>query len=374
MSKHEHEHEDESDVSLVGAGRLDRREFLGGVATASVVIAGGIGAPAAVAGGRRPLPAAVLAPPPLADVAGKVAFVTGGSSGIGLGMAQAFSAAGMKVIFTYLKPEHRDAALASFKPGNAGVHAIRVDVTDRDGMERAADEAERVFGKVHLLCNNAGIGVRALVSNASYKDWDWAMNVNVGGVFNGIKAFLPRMLAHGEGVHVMATSSSGGLVAGTLGVYVTTKFAVVGMMESLRTELEGKNVGVSVFCPGLVRSDIINSERNRPAELANDSNKAPDAPLTAPPPSGKPPIDMMSVALDPFDVGQMVLAGIRRNDLYILTHQEFEEPVRQRCEAILASFPKEKAPQARVEVVKTYTPDIYAVELERKARERRNRR
>jgi hypothetical protein len=169
MSKHEHE--DGSGVSLVGAGRLDRREFLGGVATASVAIAGGIAAPAALAGGRRPLPAAVFAPPPLADVAGKVAFVTGGSSGIGLGMAQAFSAAGMKVIFTYLKPEHRDAALASFKPGNAGVHALRVDVTDRDGMERAADEAERVFGKVHLLCNNAGIGVRALVSNAASKDW-----------------------------------------------------------------------------------------------------------------------------------------------------------------------------------------------------------
>lgn len=372
MSKHEHQ--DGSGVSLVGAGRLDRREFLGGVATASVAIAGGIAAPAALAGGRRPLPAAVFAPPPLADVAGKVAFVTGGSSGIGLGMAQAFSAAGMKVILTYLKPEHRDAALASFKPGNAGVHALRVDVTDRDGMERAADEAERVFGKVHLLCNNAGIGVRALVSNASYKDWDWAMSVNVGGVFNGIRAFLPRMLAHGEGAHVMATSSSGGLVAGTLGVYVTTKFAVVGMMESLRTELGGKNVGVSVFCPGLVRSDIINSERNRPAELANEGGKAPAAPLTAPPPSGKPPIDMMSVALDAFDVGQMVLAGIRRNDLYILTHQEFEEPVRQRCEALLASFPKEKAPQARVEVVKTYTPDIYVVELERKARERRNRR
>jgi NAD(P)-dependent dehydrogenase (short-subunit alcohol dehydrogenase family) len=336
MSKHEHE--DGSGVSRVGAGRLDRREFLGGVATASVVIAGGIAAPAAVAGGRRPLPAAVFAPPPLADVAGKVAFVTGGSSGIGLGMAQAFSAAGMKVIFTYLKPEHRDTALASFKPGNAGVHAIRVDVTDRDGMERAADEAERVFGKVHLLCNNAGIGVRALVSNASYKDWDWAMSVNVGGVFNGVRAFLPRMLAHGEGAHVMATSSSGGLVAGTLGVYVTTKFAVVGIMESLRTELEGKNVGVSVFCPGLVRSDIINSERNRPAELANEGGKAP-APLRL---RRRPQAaDRACPALDPFDV-TMVPAGIRRNDLYP------DAGVRGRCASAgrCFPFPKEKAPKA----------------------------
>jgi len=368
--------DDESRDHVTAEGRVDRREFLGGAAAmagtrASVLVAGTIAAPAAVAGQRRQLPATAFAPPPLAEVAGKVAFVTGGSSGIGLGMARAFSAAGMKVIFTYLKPEHRDAALAQFKPGNAGVHAIRVDVTDRDGMEKAADEAERVFGKVHLLCNNAGIGVRALVSSASYKDWDWAMNVNVGGVFNGIKAFLPRMQAHGEGAHVMATSSSGGLVAGTLGVYVTTKFAVVGMMESLRTELEGKNVGVSVFCPGLVRSDIINSERNRPAELANEGGKAPDSPLTAPPPSGKPPVDMMAVAMDPLEAGELVLAGIRRNDLYILTHQEFQEPVRERCEAIMASFPREKAPQARVEVVKTYTPDIYAVEIERRRRQRR---
>jgi NAD(P)-dependent dehydrogenase (short-subunit alcohol dehydrogenase family) len=370
----EHDRDDGKGTNSVGADRLDRREFLGGAAaiagTTSAVLAGVAAAPTAAARERQSLPAAVFAPPPLAEVAGKVAFVTGGSSGIGLGMARAFSAAGMKVIFTYLKPEHREAALASFKPGNAGVHAIRVDVTDRDGMEKAADESERVFGKVHLLCNNAGIGVRALVSDASYKDWDWAMNVNVGGVFNGVKAFLPRMLAHGEGVHVMATSSSGGIVAGTLGVYVTSKFAVVGMMESLRTELEGRNVGVSVFCPGLVTSDIFNSERNRPAELANDNGKPPAAPVTLP---GKPPVDMASVAMDPLVAGELVLAGIRRNDLYILTHQEFQEPVRQRCEALLASFPKEKAPQARVDVVKTYTPDIYAVEIARIARQRRRR-
>jgi NAD(P)-dependent dehydrogenase (short-subunit alcohol dehydrogenase family) len=364
-------HED-SGIDVTHAPRVDRRAFLGGAAAVAGATASGLlTEPAAARAGTATLPAAVFAPAPLAEVAGKVAFVTGGSSGIGLGLARALSAAGMKVIFTYLNAEHRDAALASFQPGNAGVHAIRVDVTDRDGMEQAADEAERVFGKVHLLCNNAGIGIRALVSDASYKDFDWAMSVNVGGVFNGIKAFLPRMLAHGEGAHVMATSSSGGLIAGTLGVYCTTKFAVVGMMESLRTELEGRNVGVSVFCPGLVKSDIIHSERNRPPKMANEGGKVPAAPLTMP--SGKP-VDMMAVAMDPFEVGQMVLAAIRRNDLYILTHQEFEEPVRQRCEALLASFPAEKAPQARVDVVRTYTPDIYAVEIARKAREARDAR
>jgi NAD(P)-dependent dehydrogenase (short-subunit alcohol dehydrogenase family) len=235
-------------------------------------------------------------------------------------------------------------------------------------MEQAAAEAGRVFGKVHLLCCNAGVGPPALISSASYQDWDWTMAVNLNGVFNTIKAFLPGMLAHGEGAHVMATSSSGGIVAGTLGVYCTSKFAVVGMMESLRTEMESRNVGVSVFCPGLVRSDIRNSERNRPPEFANQGGKAPDAPLTMP---GGKPVDMMSVAMEPLQAGELVLAGIRRNDLYILTHQEFQEPARQRCEALLGSFPREQAPKERVAVVKTYTPDIYAVEIERQRRRRR---
>ena len=355
-----------------GSGRLDRREFLGGAAAvagaSSMLAAGTLAGGPAEARGREKLPAAVFAPAPLAEVAGKVAFITGGSSGIGLGLARAFSDAGMKVIFTYLKSEHREAALAQFKPGNAGVHALRVDVTDRPGLERAAAEATQVFGKVHLLCANAGVGPPALVSTASYQDWDWTMAVNLDGVFNTIKAFLPGMLAHGEGVHVMATSSSGGIIAGTLGVYCTSKFAVVGMMESLRTEMSGRNVGVSVFCPGLIRSDIRNSERNRPAEFANQGGKVPDAPLSMP---GSKPVDMMAVAMDPLTAGELVLAGIRRNDLYILTHQEFETASRQRCEALQASFPRQKAPPERVEVVKTYTPDIYAMEFERIRRRRR---
>ena len=136
---------------------------------------------------------------PLADVAGKTAFVTGGSSGIGLGIARALSAAGMQVAFTYMSERNRDRALAQFPAGNAGVHAIRLNTTDREGMARAADEAEAHFGHVHLLVNNAGVGIPALVSSVSWQDWDWAMDVNVNGVFNGIRTFLPRMQAHGEG-------------------------------------------------------------------------------------------------------------------------------------------------------------------------------
>jgi NAD(P)-dependent dehydrogenase (short-subunit alcohol dehydrogenase family) len=307
---------------------------------------------------------------PLADVAGKVAFITGGSSGIGLGMVRAFAAAGMKVAFTYLNEAHRDEALDFFNDGKTQVHAIRMDVTDRDAMARAADEAERVFGKVHVLCNNAGIGLRAPAATASFKDWDWGLGVNLGGIVNGVATFVPRIKAHGEGGHIMATSSSAGLVAGgKVGVYVTSKFAVVGMMESLREELDGENIGVSVYCPGLVRSNIVQSERNRPAELANDAARPA---LQAPSPADQSAMQrFFAVSMDPLEAGQLVLAGIRQNDLYILTHQEFETVVRERSEAMLASFPVKPAPRERAEVVRTYTTNIYRRERDRKLAERK---
>ncbi|MFO7324529.1 MAG: SDR family NAD(P)-dependent oxidoreductase [Pseudomonadota bacterium] len=298
---------------------------------------------------------------PLAEVAGKTAFVTGGSSGIGLGIARTLSAAGMKVVFTYKNEAHRDAALASFPKDNPGVHAIHLDTTDREAMPRAADEAERLFGPVHLLVNNAGIGLPALLSNVSWQDWDWAMDVNINGVFNGVRTFLPRMLAHGQGGHIVSTSSSAGIVAGTLGVYATAKFAVVGMMESLRTEMEGRNIGVSVFCPGLVKSSIFDVERNRPASHGARGEVKPP-PLKP----GAPPIDIMAVAMDPMEAGRLVLEGIRRNDLYILTHPEFEPAVRERVMLMLNSFSKEPVPEGRRLATQAITPDIYASELAKK--------
>jgi NAD(P)-dependent dehydrogenase (short-subunit alcohol dehydrogenase family) len=301
---------------------------------------------------------------PLAQVRGKTAFITGGSSGIGLGMARAFSAAGMKVVFTYMRAEHRDAALAQFPAGNAGVHAIKLDTTDRDGFVRAADEAREVFGNVHLLANNAGVGVAVPASNCSYQDWDWAMDVNINGVFNGIHTFLPRMLEHGEGGHVVTTSSSGGLVAGTLGVYCTTKFAVVGLMECLRVEMQGRNIGVSVFCPGLVKTQIFDAERNRPATHGKPAQPA-GPPASLP---GKPPVDLMAAAMDSLTAGEKVLEGVRSNDLYILSHPEFAAAVRERGEALANSFSHDPVPPLRQAATETFTPDIYRVEAARRRR------
>lgn len=295
---------------------------------------------------------------PLAEVRGKVAFVTGGSSGIGLGLARALRAAGMKVAFTWRREDHRDQALDLLGRDDPEVLAIRLDVTDRDGWVSAAEQVGRNFGPVHLLACNAGVGIRAGAAEATFKDWDWGLGVNLGGVINGITVMLPRMRAHGEGAHVVATCSSSGLLAGGgIGVYITSKFAVMGLMESLRDELAGTQVGVSVFCPGFVKSNLVESEKMRPAALVNEIAK----PSTLAPSADDEALmrKFMAGAMDPVAAGERVLEGIRRNDLYIFTHQEFELPVRERMEAMLASFPAEKAPAARAMMAKRFMSGIY---------------
>jgi NAD(P)-dependent dehydrogenase (short-subunit alcohol dehydrogenase family) len=345
-----------------------RRAFL---ARTTLAMAAGSAGLSAMAGGQGAAPAAQPKhATPLADVKGKVAFITGGSSGIGLGMARAFSAAGMKVVFTYRRDDHRDEALALLGKDNAGIHAIKLDVTDRAGFARAADEAEKVFGRVHLLANNAGVGVRAGAAEATFKDWDWGLGVNLGGVVNGIATLLPRMRAHGEGAHVMVTSSSAGLVAGgKIGIYVASKFAVVGLMESLREELAGENVGVSIYCPGFVKSNLIESEKMRPADLVNEVQK----PSTMPPSPEEEAMmrKFMAVGMDALEAGRLVLEGVRRNDLYIFTHQEFEQPTRERMEALLASFPAQPAPNARSAVARRFMTDMYARERDRRKEQRK---
>lgn len=241
---------------------------------------------------------------PMKNVEGKVAFITGGSSGIGLGIAKACIDAGMKVAVTYRTKGHIEAAMKYFEGAQDRVHAISVDVTDRPSMERAARETVEVFGKVHLLVNNAGVAVEAPLSRSTYDDWDWVMSVNVTGVFNGVHAFLPHIQAHGEGGHIVTTAGSLGLYTmNAFGAYSASKFAVVGMMETLRAELLDTIIGVSVYCPG---SGI------RPGQTGN---------------------------ADPFVAGRLVLRGVRNNDLYILTHPEVNEVIRERAAAILAAMP-----------------------------------
>jgi NAD(P)-dependent dehydrogenase (short-subunit alcohol dehydrogenase family) len=306
-------------------------------------------------------------PAPMQEVAGKVAFITGGSSGIGLGIARAFVEAGMKVVLGYRTAAHATAALDSLADASDRVHPINVDVTDRPGMVRAAAETEHVFGKVHVLVNNAGVVGFAPLSATTYDDWDWIMNVNVNGVFNGVRTFLPCIRRHGEGGHIISLSSLVGLVAGgRTGSYTTSKFAVVGMMESLRAELAGTNIGVSVCCPGVVQSNFITASRNRPGALATtEFNLDPDTMAAV-----RRSIEDRDVSMDPFTVGRLVLRGMRNNDLYILTHPATQGIIKDRYEALAASFPRD-LDRSEFGVAMTregHEQSIYSIERDRKNR------
>ena len=283
------------------------------------------------------------------DVAGKVAFVTGAASGMGLAMARSFAAAGMKVVLADVEEEALERARASFGPTNADVIAIRVDVTDRDAMAEAADRTEEAFGKVHVLCNNAGVAVSGSIADMAYEDWDWVVGVNVDGVVNGVQAFLPRILAHGEGGHVVNTASLAGLLPFSgLGVYNATKYAVVGMSEAMRDDLAEQNIGVSVLCPGLVNTNIFDSGRNRPADLQSDADTAsltlPGEDGDADDPEREARMEAIrATALDPDVVGDMVLHGIQENEAYIFTHPQYVREVNERQEEITASFARWRA-------------------------------
>jgi len=306
------------------------------------------------------------------DVEGKVAFITGGDSGIGLGIARAFTDAGMKVVITYRTKAHLDEAMKYLQSAGNRVHAINLDVTDRAGMEKAAAETVHLFEKIHVLVNNAGVGVIGGLSKATYDDYDWAMGVNVTGVFNGIRTFLPHIQAHGEGGQVVATSSLAGLLGhGPAGVYTASKFAVVGMMEALRAELDGSTIGVSVFCPGIVNTNIGSSARNRPSTLA-DAGFKPDPKMLAQMQAAMKEMRGPPPGMDALEAGQRVLRGVRNNDLYILTTPEFEKEFQARGEAIVASLPTDvNAPEGREAMGRMILgKTVYATERDRKRCER----
>lgn len=303
---------------------------------------------------------------PMQDVENKVAFITGGSSGIGLGIARAFIEAGMRVVLTYRKPAHRDEAMNYFKDAQDRVHCISVDVTDRPGMERAADETVDVFGKVHVLVNNAGVVIAETLSRTNYKDWDWLMNVNLNGVFNGIQAFLPHIRNHGDGGQIVTTSSMMGLLVATgggLGAYAASKFAVVGLMEALRAELAGTNIGASVICPGMVRSNIWASSRGAHPLSSADTKSEVEAIERKNKQQNDP-----EFAMDPLEVGRLVLHGVRNNDLYILTHPEYRHYLRERSEALEVSIPADLHPTKSREGMARLGAkrSIYSIEKDRK--------
>jgi NAD(P)-dependent dehydrogenase (short-subunit alcohol dehydrogenase family) len=275
------------------------------------------------------------------DLRGKVAFVTGGASGIGLGIASAFVAAGMKAVLADLRQDHIDEAIATFAQSgqSASVHAVRVDVTDRAAMAAAADETERVFGKVHVVVNNAGIGIQGPFNGITYEDWDFGLAVNLGGVINGLQTFLPRIRSHGEGGHIVNTASLAALVPmpAQYVIYVAAKAAVVTISETIRGELVQENIGVSVLCPGPVRTNIGELAKNRPARfgVGDAFQRAEQAGATHVP---------FPSMMEPAQVGQLVLKAVQNDDLYIITHGEWRQAAAARHEGLLAAMPEKVDP------------------------------
>ena len=275
------------------------------------------------------------------QLAGKIAIVTGGASGLGYAMCQSLAASGMKVVIADIEETALAEAVESFADANAEVMPALLDVTNRSQFEDIADEVEARFGKIHVLCNNAGVAVGGHVADMTYKDWDWVMGVNLDGVVNGVVTCINRIKSHGEGGHIVNTASMAGQIGiPNLSVYNTTKFAVVGMSECMRLDLEADGIGVSVLCPGVVQTNIFNSGRNRPTKLQGDVDTA-SLLLTTDVTDDQRAArveELMAGGIPPEWVGDMVVDAIRNNDMYIFTHPEFAENLQMRSSAIQQSF------------------------------------
>jgi len=350
----------------------ERRKFLGTLAAgagAATLLAGLGASPSASAqqpgaqpppppGARPPPPPEpkVSQPPPLRDVKGKTVYITAASDGIGLGIARACSNAGMNVVIGYRQEARLAAALPLFAKG-APVFPVKHDVVGREGWVQMLEAVKGKYGKLHVVVNNAGIKTFRMASQATPEEWQNAIDVNFSAIWHSVAVCLPHMKEHNEGGHFVTTSSMSGLLpAVTAGVYTATKVAAVGIMEALRIELEGTNIGTSAFCPGGVNTDnYIGTGEENPFRKANPP---PGPPRTGgnggPPPraggNGGPPRTggVQYVGMDPLEAGERVLNGIRNNDLFILSHPEFMPGMKERFDAILTSCTDEPVPGPRL--------------------------
>lgn len=269
------------------------------------------------------------------DFAGRVAFVTGGANGVGIGLVRQLLNEGCKVAIADIRQDSIDKALASLD--NREVMGVQLDVSSREGFKDAADRVEAEFGPVSILCNNAGVNLFQTIEDSSYDDWDWLLGVNLHGVINGVMTFVPRMVERVKsgkqsGGHVVNTASMAAfLAAGIPGIYNTTKFAVRGLSESLHYSLLQYRIGVSVLCPGLVKSYIYASDDIRPDGLK----------------SGAKPVDAAAVerlagvhefGMEPDVIGARVIEAMRANRLHIFSHPDHKAELRGIFDEILAEY------------------------------------
>ena len=272
------------------------------------------------------------------ELAGKTAFVTGGASGIGLALGRAFAQAGMNVMLADIEADALAVAVENLRDVGPEVRADVCDVTDAASVERAAQESYAAFGHVHVVCNNAGVAGGSGIDDISLDTWRWVLDVNLMGVLHGIHAFLPHIRAHGEGGHIVNTASMAGLQSGLgFSPYATSKHAVVAMSEGLALQLKPLGIGVTVVCPGFVRTPISTSARNRPQRYG--AHRAP-APASAAGKLAAESARLQAAGLEPAEIAVQTLAAIRADELYVFTHPEMRGEVKERFAAIVAAMDK----------------------------------
>jgi NAD(P)-dependent dehydrogenase (short-subunit alcohol dehydrogenase family) len=378
--------------------KLNRRQVLGGVAVAAGT-AGLLGA-----AGAQGAEAVEAAPtfsdqgpsqaPPIKDVKGKVAYITGGSSGIGLGIAQALHEQGARVILGNIDDKQFPDALKKFPRNDPRVATMVHNVMNREDWEPRADLIEKIFGPVDILVNNAGVGLQQGIWTGTYNDWDWGMGVNFWGPVYGCKTFVPRMLARPDsGCHVVTTTSTSGVLVGLpVGIYAISKIAATGLMEQMRADLYRTNIGTSTLIPGLTQTNIGQSESHRPEDLQNAPN--PDAAparglggARAGGPGGArgggpggargggagaaapaaPPSPFWARPQDPVTVGRLVVNGILNNDLFIFPAPEYKQGVEARSYAMIESMvpfvPVPPNAQAGIDAYRNLFTPVYTQEV-----------
>jgi NAD(P)-dependent dehydrogenase (short-subunit alcohol dehydrogenase family) len=269
------------------------------------------------------------------ELGGKVAVVTGGASGIGLAMAQRFAGEGMKVVLADVEEQALGKAVAEMSERGADVLGVPTDVSDADAVARLRDETLSKHGKVHLICNNAGVGGGGLLWETSLEDWQWVLGVNLWGVVHGIRTFVPVMIEQDEPAHVINTASIAGLISPPgIGIYNATKHAVVALSETLHLELmmRGAKVKVSVLCPAWVRTNIADADRNRPEALRPGAAE-PSAEVQAVDQAMR---QVIATGMPPSEVADKVLEAVRAEQLYILTHPALNKAVKAHYDGLLA--------------------------------------
>ncbi len=278
------------------------------------------------------MPGATLGAVPLTSLKDRIAVVTGGASGIGRALALLFAREGAHVVVADLDEAGMGETVAGVvQAGRRGL-AVKTDVSHLADVQALADRAFAELGAVHVVCNNAGVALWGGLESVSHQDWEWAMGVNLWGVIHGVEAFVPRMVAQKQPGHVVNTASMAGLIASQgLGVYNTTKYAVVGLSETLQKDLRGHDIGVSVLCPMGVNTRIRQSERNRPATLRNQTAAREG---TA--------VELIGRYLPPEHVAERVLRAIYANRLYVITHEEGLTPLKRRFERMAQAIEENK--------------------------------